>query len=219
MDCSPPGSSVHGDSPGKNTGVSYRALLQGIFPTQGWNPCHLFCLLDQQAGSLPLAPPVKSEGTLCRLRQILRTLPASSESGALNALSDTLISIWGKIIIITVYKRPYQRWTFSHNNMQLTNWNHKYEKNYVNFDVVFVTWQLISTFLLWGKLLATFIYAWIMIKFSFTEISFARILVISLYKLLQMGWELNWFRKQERDEMRPITPKKNNGGGEKELGW
>ena len=32
MDCSPPGS-VHGDSPGKYTGVSCHALLQGIFPT------------------------------------------------------------------------------------------------------------------------------------------------------------------------------------------
>ena len=30
-----PGSSVHGDSPGKNTGVGCHALLQGIFPTQG----------------------------------------------------------------------------------------------------------------------------------------------------------------------------------------
>ena len=30
----PPGSSVHVDSPGKNTGVSCHALLQGIFPTQ-----------------------------------------------------------------------------------------------------------------------------------------------------------------------------------------
>ena len=37
-DCSPPDSSVHGDSPGKNTGVGCHALLQGIFPTQGWNP-------------------------------------------------------------------------------------------------------------------------------------------------------------------------------------
>ena len=34
MDCSPPGSSVHGDSPDKNTGVGCPALLQGIFPTQ-----------------------------------------------------------------------------------------------------------------------------------------------------------------------------------------
>ena len=33
----PPGSSVDGDSPGKNTGVGCHALLQGIFPTQGLN--------------------------------------------------------------------------------------------------------------------------------------------------------------------------------------
>ena len=38
MDCSPPGSSVYGDSPGKNTGVGCHALFQGIFPTQGLNP-------------------------------------------------------------------------------------------------------------------------------------------------------------------------------------
>ena len=34
VDCSPPGSSVLGDSPGKNTGVGCHALLQGIFPTR-----------------------------------------------------------------------------------------------------------------------------------------------------------------------------------------
>ena len=38
MDCSPPGSSAHGDSPGKNTRVDCHAHLQGIFPTQGLNP-------------------------------------------------------------------------------------------------------------------------------------------------------------------------------------
>ena len=46
MDCSPPGSSVHGDSTGKNTGVGCHAFLQGIFPTQGSNPRllqQLFC--------------------------------------------------------------------------------------------------------------------------------------------------------------------------------
>ena len=36
--CSLPSSSVHGDSPGKNTGVGCHVLLQGIFPTQGSNP-------------------------------------------------------------------------------------------------------------------------------------------------------------------------------------
>ena len=34
MYCSPPDSSVHGDSPDKNTRVDCHALLQGIFPTQ-----------------------------------------------------------------------------------------------------------------------------------------------------------------------------------------
>ena len=37
-DRSPLGFSVHGDSPGKNTGVGCLALLQGIFPTQELNP-------------------------------------------------------------------------------------------------------------------------------------------------------------------------------------
>ena len=58
MGCSPPGSSVPGDSPGKNTGVGWLALLQGIFLIQGSNPC-LLCLLRWQAGSLTLAPPGK----------------------------------------------------------------------------------------------------------------------------------------------------------------
>ena len=38
MDCSPPGSSIHGDSPGQKTGMGCHALLQGIFPTQGLDP-------------------------------------------------------------------------------------------------------------------------------------------------------------------------------------
>ena len=37
MDCSLPGSSVLGDSPGKNTGMGCHTLLQGIFPTQESN--------------------------------------------------------------------------------------------------------------------------------------------------------------------------------------
>ena len=42
IDYSRPGSSVHGDSPGKNTGVGCHALLQGIFPTQRSNPGLLY---------------------------------------------------------------------------------------------------------------------------------------------------------------------------------
>ena len=43
MECSPPGSFVHGDSLGKNTGVGCHALPRGIFPTQGSNPSLLHC--------------------------------------------------------------------------------------------------------------------------------------------------------------------------------
>ena len=35
IDSSPPDSSVHGDSPGKNTRVGCHALFQAIFLTQG----------------------------------------------------------------------------------------------------------------------------------------------------------------------------------------
>ena len=43
MDCCPPGSACPRDSPGKNTGVGCCALLQGIFPTEGWKPGLLHC--------------------------------------------------------------------------------------------------------------------------------------------------------------------------------
>ena len=54
MDCSLPGSSVHGIFQVKNTGVGCHFLLQGIFLTQGSNPC-LWHLLHWQANSLPLS--------------------------------------------------------------------------------------------------------------------------------------------------------------------
>ena len=50
LDCSPPGSSVHGDSPGRNAGVGCPVLLQGIFLTQGSN----LGVLRSQADSLPI---------------------------------------------------------------------------------------------------------------------------------------------------------------------
>ena len=56
MNYGPPGFSLQGDSAGKNPGVGYHGLPQGVFPTQGSNPC-LSCLLHWQVGSLPLAPP------------------------------------------------------------------------------------------------------------------------------------------------------------------
>ena len=65
---SPPGSSVHGNSPGKKTGVGFHTLLQGIFLTQGLNP-GLLRLSHWQAGSLPLVPPGKP-AFCCTLNKI-----------------------------------------------------------------------------------------------------------------------------------------------------
>ena len=58
MDCSPPSTSVHGDSPGQNTGVGCHVLHQGVFPTQGSNP-HILVSFVGRWGSLPLAPSGK----------------------------------------------------------------------------------------------------------------------------------------------------------------
>ena len=56
MDCSLPGSLCPWNSPGKNTGVGCHSLLQGIFPTQGLNPCFPHCrgilYLQHRLGSL-----------------------------------------------------------------------------------------------------------------------------------------------------------------------
>ena len=70
VDCSPPGSSVHGDSPGKNTGVGCHAFLQEIFTSQGSNPglphyrwilCHLS---HQGSPRIPKWVPIPSPGHL-----------------------------------------------------------------------------------------------------------------------------------------------------------
>ena len=54
MDCSPPGSSVHGIIQAKNTGVGCHFLLQGIFLTQRLNP-HLLVNPELPGDSLPLS--------------------------------------------------------------------------------------------------------------------------------------------------------------------
>ena len=60
MDCSPPGSAIHGDSLGKNTRVGCHALLQ-VFPTQGRNRSPAL-----QPDSLPSEPPGKP--SICPLK-------------------------------------------------------------------------------------------------------------------------------------------------------
>ena len=61
MDYSPPGSSVHWDSPGKNTGMGSHALLQGIFLTEGLNPYLSYALVGMFLALLGF--PSGSDGT------------------------------------------------------------------------------------------------------------------------------------------------------------
>ena len=85
MDCRPTGSSVHGDSPGKNTGVGCHALLQGIFPTQGLFPGLQHCRqilyhlihqgspLESLVGDYTIAKvsyPKDSQTLLCELKNM-----------------------------------------------------------------------------------------------------------------------------------------------------
>ena len=58
LDCSLPGSSVHGILQTRVLDKGCRVLLQWILPTQGSNSC-LLCLLHWRVGSLPLAPAGK----------------------------------------------------------------------------------------------------------------------------------------------------------------
>ena len=72
MHCSPPGSSAHGDSPGKNIGVGCHTLLQGILPTEGSNPGLLHCSqilyhLSHQGDSEPPGKPTKNSITCQRV--------------------------------------------------------------------------------------------------------------------------------------------------------
>ena len=102
MDCSPPGSSVHGDSPGRNTGVGFHALRQGIFPTQGLNldlpHCRwiLYCLSHQKSPGIlewvaypfsrGTSRPRKKTGVSCIAGRFF-TIWAITEAGSVNLCS------------------------------------------------------------------------------------------------------------------------------------
>ena len=67
-DCDPPGSSVLGDSPGKNTGVGCHALLQGIVPAQ------VSCIAGDSLLSEPQGKPKNTRvGSLFHLQGIFLT--------------------------------------------------------------------------------------------------------------------------------------------------
>ena len=104
MGYSPPGSSVHVDSPGRNTGVGCYAFLQVIFPTQGSNPglphCRwiLYCLSHQGSPRIlyglsillqEIVPTQESNRALLHCRRILYQL--SHQGSSLYTLSSKFL--------------------------------------------------------------------------------------------------------------------------------
>ena len=80
------------DSPGKNTGVGCHALLQGIFPTWGLNPC-LPVSPALQVDSLPTELPGKP---ICVLK-------SSQTCKQFSSIIQFQVSM--AIICVTVYAR------------------------------------------------------------------------------------------------------------------
>ena len=99
-DCSPPGSSVHGDSPGMDTGVGCHVLLQGIFPTQGSNPglshCRqiFYCLSHQWSPFLALFQYFFLSHSCSSLLSSVSSTQSVSKRG-LNHLQDER---WGRLV-------------------------------------------------------------------------------------------------------------------------
>ena len=92
MDCSPPVFLCPWDFPGKNTGVGWHALLQGVFPTQGLNPL----LLHLQVGTLPLAPPGKPQLQFSLVTQSCPTLcdPIDPPGSSVHGILQARILVW-----------------------------------------------------------------------------------------------------------------------------
>ena len=93
------GSSVCEDSPGKKTGVGCHSLFQGIFLTQGLNPCW-------QAGSLP--PSITWVWPNVWILSInLHSNPADSETFYRLAI---LLHVWVGLTVHIVNGFPKLRW-------------------------------------------------------------------------------------------------------------
>ena len=77
MDYSLPGSSVHGDSPGKNTGVGCHALPPGDLPDPGIKPTSPApdALTVDSLPTRPLGKPMGSSGPSRIQTLVLKLLP------------------------------------------------------------------------------------------------------------------------------------------------
>ena len=110
-DCSPPGSSVHGDSPGKNAGVGCHFFLQGIFPTPGLKPglphCRriLHCLshhgspIMQSLFNIPASPPELNSEFISNSLRVL-SLDSDTRPFGFELHAHCFHTLWDEIFCI-----------------------------------------------------------------------------------------------------------------------
>ena len=94
MDCSPPGFTVHGDSPGKNPAVGYYALLQGGLPNPGIEPRSPTLQVD----SLPSEPSGKPQNTAVGSLSLLQGIFPTQESNRILLHCRQILGLPGKPI-------------------------------------------------------------------------------------------------------------------------
>ena len=102
MDCRQPGSSVHGDSPGKNTGVDCHAPLLGIFPTQGSNPSLLGSCIT---GRFFIAEPLEKPQNGCMFPYSLSPFSAFLFSTVMH-IPHTCLVLFSFMLFIVLNKVP-----------------------------------------------------------------------------------------------------------------
>ena len=143
MHCSPPASSVHGDSPGKSTGLECHTLLQEIFPTQGSNSGLLHCRW--------ILYHLSHQGSL----RILELGASPFSRGPSQPRNWTRVScIAGGFLTRWAIKKPHFQQTCTkrnigrrkfipnenvdlHREMECWNWQKyvKYRMNFLNFNI------------------------------------------------------------------------------------
>ena len=101
MDCSPPGSSIHGILQARILEWIAISFSWGSFPTQGSNPS-LLCLLHRQESSLSPVPPGKpsSKASIFSLTLSLSGFQVSCLSPPLSFVLST--GLWGNLVLFCV---------------------------------------------------------------------------------------------------------------------
>ena len=100
--CSPPGSSVHGDSPGRNAGVGCRALLQGNLPNPGIEPVSL--MSPALAGGLfktgaTWEAPLTPENLPVREMGVTGAVFRWGQSLGVSAVYPGLVGVWWRFSV------------------------------------------------------------------------------------------------------------------------